>query len=117
LLSGNQSAVQRRSRAEGRGLPANRSSKTDIERGRPEVRRQPLDGGDGDVAEANERLKAIDHLQAGLAFTQDRCDARELQFDGRERLAEFIMQLACERCAFLLPSRMNAGGELAELGL
>ena len=88
-------AAQTRPCAEGDRFPLDGGRQSEmIEGGRPQLSTDSFDGFDADFDQADERLQAVDRLRRDVVLGQGDCRAREFELDGRQRLAELVVELS-----------------------
>ena len=105
-------------RAEADGFPPDRRWQTEmIEGRRPKLGGQPLHRLDADFNETDERLQPVDGLR-GDALLDERVDrSPELEFHGRQRLPELVVELPSERGSFVLAGGLDSCRQKAKLFL
>ena len=88
-----------------------------IERGRTQLRRNPLDHRDADVDQPDQRLQAIHHRQGEVLALECVGGASEFELERRQRLAQLVVQFARHRRAFFFTCRLKAHRETPHLFL
>src|SRR5262245_47023640 len=86
-----------------------------IQCGRPQVRRNPLHRRDADLDQADQRLDAIDRLAIDALLPERSGGPRQFELDGRQRLAELVVQLAREVRSLFFARCLHARRQLTQL--